>query len=527
MKNYIILTPLLIAIFSALAYYIGAGTFVPQQNITHQEEVSKLLNVIDIIEERYVDSIDRPKLIETTISDMLNDLDPHSAYISAKDRTVENERLQGHFGGIGIRFIILRDTLMVTNVIEGGPAQRAGILPSDRIIAVDDSTIAGVNLSIEDVHKKLKGESGTPVKLTIFRKGKTLDVDIVRGQIPLPSINAYYVLQDSIGYIKIDNFSDKTGREFAVAIGDLKRKGIKSLILDLRNNGGGYMHTAVSVADEFLPDGKLIVYTKGAHQPKRETFATSYGNFENGDVVVLINSATASASEIVSGALQDNDRATIVGRRSFGKGLVQQPIELEDGSEMRLTVSRYYTPTGRCIQKEYGEGIDYEADLMNRYEHGELAHKDSAHFDNLEKFVTPKGKIVYGGGGIMPDVFVPIDTAGASFYYTQLVYSPAFRDFCFDYIDKNRDKLNYKNVEEFNQKFKVSDKLLNEFIRYAEKETGISKNEKEFQKSKERIKNQLKAELATYLFDVNARQLIVMPFDKDVQKGIEVLEEEK
>lgn len=495
-----------------------------KRQITQQEEVSKLNHVIGIIESRYVDSVDREDLIELTIKNMLSELDPHSAYISAVNTENENERLQGHFGGVGIRFIVLRDTLMITNIIKGGPSDRAGLLGSDRIIAVDDTTIAGVDLAIDDVHTKLKGESGTPVYLNIVRDGKEIEIKVTRGQIPLPSINASYKLSKMIGYIKIDNFSDKTGVEFAQALGNLKRKGVKKLILDLRHNGGGYMHTAINVADEFLAEGQQIVYTKGLHQEKKEILASTYGNFETQEVVVLINSSSASASEIVSGALQDNDRATIIGRRSFGKGLVQQPMTLEDGSEMRLTVSRYYTPTGRSIQKPYGEGIDYYSDIMKRYENGELQVLDSSHFDNLEKFTTPKGKVVYGGGGIMPDLFVPIDTTGSSIYYSSLLYSTAFRDFCFDYIDKNRSQFNYKDVEDYNANFNISESLLKDFIDYAENKLSIVKTESEFQHSKARIKNQLKSELGTYLYDVSARSLINMPFDKDVQEAIHFLE---
>ncbi len=523
MKSYLIITPLLIALCSALAYYVGSGKFISQKKIIQQEEVSKLNHVLELIENRYVDSVKKEELIELTIKNMLAELDPHSAYISAVNTETENERLQGHFGGVGIRFIVLRDTLMVTNIIKGGPSDRAGLLASDRIIAVDDSVIAGVGLEIENVHKKLKGQSGSPVHLTVLREGLKKEIDITRGQIPLPSINAAYQITNDIGYIKIDNFSNKTGVEFAQELSKLKRKGMTKLILDLRHNGGGYMHTAVNVVDEFLPDGKLIVYTQGLHLEKNETFASAYGNFENNAVVVLINSSSASASEIVSGALQDNDRATIIGRRSFGKGLVQQPMTLEDGSEMRLTVSRYYTPTGRCIQKAYGDGIDYHSDIMERYENGELQELDSSHFDNLEQFTTPKGKIVYGGGGIMPDVFVPIDTTGSSLYLTSLLYSAAFRDFCFNYIDKNRRRLVFKDVETFNTNFKITETLLNDFTEFAEKEHDIPKVETEYLHSKERIKVNLKAEISTYLFDVSARSLINIPFDKDIQEALKQL----
>lgn len=523
MKAYILITPLLIALCSALAYYVGAGKFISKNKITQREEVSKLNHVIDIIEQTYVDSVKREELIELTIKNMLAELDPHSAYISAVNTEMENEKLQGHFGGVGIRFIVLRDTLMVTNIIKGGPSERAGLKASDRIIAVNDSVIAGVGLKIENVHKQLKGESGSPVHLTIMRNGNKQNLDIIRGQIPLPSINAAYQLSKEIGYIKIDNFSNKTGLEFAQELSKLKRKGTKKLILDLRHNGGGYMHTAVSVVDEFLPKNKLIVYTQGLHREKDETFASEYGNFEENDLVVLVNSSSASASEIVSGSLQDNDRATIIGRRTFGKGLVQQPMQLEDGSEMRLTVSRYYTPTGRCIQKAYGDGIDYHSDIMERYENGELQELDSSHFENLEQFKTPKGKVVYGGGGIMPDIFVPIDTTGSSLYLTSLLYSSSFRDFCFNYIDKNRSQLKFKTIEDFNQNFQITEELLKQFTSFAASEYNIAKIENEFQHSKERIKINLKAEISTYLFDVSARSLINVPFDKDIQVAIKHL----
>jgi len=521
----LVVTPLLIGICSSITYFIGAGQFRSQEKIIQEEQVLKLNHVLDVIEAHYVDSVDREELIETSISGMLAKLDPHSAYISSKDVERQNEELQGHFGGVGIRFIILRDTLMITNIIPGGPSETAGLKPGDRVLEVDGESIAGTGLKIEDVHGLLKGEFGTKVKLNIKNSysDKTKNIEITRGNIPLPSIDASFMVNNTTGYIRLKNFSDKTDTEFAYAIADLKAQGMKKLVFDLRNNGGGYLHGATSVADEFLSGGKSIVYTEGIHQEKREYFSSTYGNFESNDLVILVNSGTASASEIVSGAIQDNDRGLIMGRRTFGKGLVQQPINLEDGSEMRLTVSRYYTPTGRCIQKPYGNGIDYYNDIMNRYENGELQELDSVVFENAEKFTTPGGRTVYGGGGIMPDLFIPIDTSGSSLYLSSLAYSAAYRDFCFDYVDKNRNKLKYKDAKAFNNQFSISENMFNEFVEYANTEHGVEQDLFGIKASKNRIKNQLKSEIATYMWDEEARFFISIPFDNDIQIAIKEL----
>jgi len=521
----LIVTPLLIGICSSITYFIGAGQFRSQEKIIQEEQVLKLNHVLDVIESQYVDSVDREELIETSIAGMLAKLDPHSAYISSKDVERQNEELQGHFGGVGIRFIILRDTLMITNIIPGGPSEAAGLKAGDRVLQVDGESIAGTGLKIEDVHGLLKGGFGTKVKLSISNREnlKSRDVEVTRGIIPLPSIDASFMVNNKTGYIRLKNFSDKTDTEFAYAVADLKAQGMKKLVFDLRNNGGGYLHGATSVADEFLPGGKSIVYTEGVHQEKKEYFSSAYGNFESNDLVILVNSGTASASEIVSGAVQDNDRGLILGRRTFGKGLVQQPINLEDGSEMRLTVSRYYTPTGRCIQKPYGEGIDYYNDIMNRYENGELQELDSVVFENTEKFTTPEGRTVYGGGGIMPDIFIPIDTSGTSLYLSSLAYSAAYRDFCFDYVDKNRNQLKYKDAKSFNAQYSVTEEMFNEFVEYAYSVHGIEKDLYGINASKNRIKNQLKSELATYLWDEEARFYVSIPFDNDIQVAIEQL----
>jgi len=518
----LILTPLLIGICSAVTYFIGTGQFRSQEKIIQEEQVLKLNHVLDVIESHYVDSVDRKELIETSIAGMLAKLDPHSAYISAKDVERQNEELQGHFGGVGIRFIILRDTLMITNIIPNGPSEIAGLKAGDRILEVDGVKIAGTGLKIEDVLGLLKGEFGTKVELKIVNKSNLnpKDIEVTRGSIPLPSIDASFMINSTTGYIRLKNFSNNTDREFAYAVADLKAEGMTKLVFDLRNNGGGYLHGATSVADEFLPAGKSMVYTEGAHQQKKEYFSSKYGNFESNELIILVNSGTASASEIVSGAIQDNDRGLIMGRRTFGKGLVQQPINLQDGSEMRLTVSRYYTPTGRCIQKPYGNGIDYYNDIMNRYENGELQELDSVIFENAEQFITPEGRTVYGGGGIMPDIFIPIDTSGSSLYLSSLAYTAAYRDFCFDYVDKNRDKLNYKDVKSFNNQYSITEQMFNNFVENAYNKHGVEKDLHGINASKNRIKNQLKQELATYLWDEKARFYISIPFDNDIQAAI-------
>ncbi len=521
-----IATPMLMAMSAAIAYFIGTGSFRNKENIEKEQKVYKLNTVLDVIETQYVDSVDREELIQNSIHGMLAELDPHSAYIPSEEVELSNEQLQGHFGGVGIRFIILRDTLMITNIIESGPAQMAGVKAGDRVVEVDGEEIAGIGLDIQGVHDRLKGNFGSRVELKVLRgpEHTSLDIPITRGTIPLPSIDAAFMLNNSIGYVRIQSFSDRTGFEFEEAVQKLNAQGMRKLVLDLRNNGGGYLHGATHVADEFLEDGKLIVYTEGTHQQRKNYFATNHGHFEENDVVVLVNSGTASASEIVSGAIQDSDRGLIMGRRTFGKGLVQQPINMEDGSELRLTVSRYYTPTGRCIQKPYGNGIDYHSDLMERYENGELQELDSAVFENAEKFITEKGRIVYGGGGIMPDIFVPIDTSGSSMYLTELAYSSAYRDFCFDYIDRHRTELKYKNVQMFDEQFVVSDAFFNEFLDYAQSEAGIRKDAYGISVSENRIKNRLKSELATYLWDETARFYVAIPFDNDIQQAIKELE---
>ena len=518
--------PVILCACCALAYLFGtlnASYYSPSKNSSQNNKVNYL---IDVIENNYVDSIDRQFLIENSISGMLEKLDPHSVYIPPKDVAQANEGLQGHFGGVGVRFIILRDTLMITNVIKGGPSQIAGLKSGDRIVKVDSTNITGKGIKNEDVFKLLKGPFGSKVELTIYRPKENSRVlkTIIRGQIPLPSIDAAFILKEDLGYIKLSTFSDKTPGEFNAALTKLKSSGMQKLILDLRYNSGGYLHGAISVADEFLSSDNLIVYTQGLHQKRENHYASKWGSFERGELIVLVNSGSASASEIVSGAIQDNDRGIILGRRTFGKGLVQQPIKLSDNSELRLTVSRYFTPTGRSIQKPYDDNENYNNELMERYSNGEMYAQDSSSFSEQDKFITPKGKVVYGGGGISPDIFVPLDSSSFSEDYSSLYYSTAFRDFCFDFFYANKNTFQFSSVIDYTENYSISNNLLEAFIDYAKNNNKIKVNNSLESNSKVLIKAQLKSEFASYLYNQEARYFLSASKDNDIQKAIKVLD---
>jgi len=401
--------PLIISVTIAIGILVGFYMPHPQKGLYTNFPPSndKLSRILDIVESDYVDTVSRNALIEEAIPVMLRRLDPHSVYIPANELAQANEPLQGNFDGIGVSFNMLTDTVLIISTISGGPSEKAGILPGDKIIYVNDSLIAGKRLPDEDVVKMLKGPRGTKVDLKIERKGadKLLPFTIIRDKIPIYSIDIAYMMSGDVGYIKISSFAITTHDEFKKALDELKDKGMKKLILDLRGNSGGVMEAATMIADEFLPEGKLIVFTKGKSKPRQDIRATAAGDFEQGELVILIDEWSASASEILAGAVQDNDRGTIIGRRSFGKGLVQEPVMFRDGSGMRLTIARYYTPTGRSIQKPYNEGVDkYYEDLTNRLMHGEFEVADSIHMPDSLRYVTPGGKVVYGGGGIMPDI---------------------------------------------------------------------------------------------------------------------------
>ncbi len=485
----------------------------------------KLNNVIKYIEEEYVDSISPNKLTEDAIIALLKELDPHSVYIPANEFKEVNESLEGNFSGIGVEFNMENDTAIVIMPVPKGPSAIMGIISGDRIIKVNDTIIAGVKMNSKLIVKKLKGPTGTKVKVGIKRPGRKNEIafEITRDKIPLISVDAAYMIDKKIGYIKINQFSKNTKNEFLTAVKKLETEGMKSLILDLRDNGGGYLDVAIDIANQFLEKGKLIVYTKGKARPRQDYRASASGICQNNNLVVLIDELTASASEIFAGAIQDNDRGTIIGRRSFGKGLVQEQIVLSDGSAIRLTVSRYYTPTGRCIQKPYVNGIDdYLKDLNKRYAHGELENKDSIHFNDSLKFKTPKGKIVYGGGGIMPDIFVPLDTTGFNKLYFEIKDLSLVHKFAFYYSDSNRFKLKkIANLDDF-RKYLESDKIYDKFISYIKKE-GLKTDNSEPDIFKKIITVQVEAYIARNFFSDNGYYKINQEIDETLNKAIMTL----
>lgn len=466
--------------------------------------LTKLNEIFNFIEDAYVDSVDKNELMETAITETLAKLDPHSYYIPAKKFETFNQPLEGNFDGIGVEFRIVKDTVVVINVIEGGPSEKAGLLDGDRIVFVDTIPISGAKITNEKVMKLLKGPRGTKVKVKIKRRGEKslISKTITRGVIPIKSIEVAYLIDKDIAYLKISRFSKTTYTEFVEAVSKLKKEGMEKIIIDLRGNGGGLLNTATAVLDELLPKNKLIVYTKGRARRKQSYYSTPGGILTEAPVVVLINESSASASEIVAGAIQDNDRGIIIGRRSFGKGLVQEQIQWPDGSAIRLTVARYYTPSGRCIQKPYeGKSLeDYEMEAYNRYESGELFYEDSVHVEDTIKYFTLNGRVVYGGGGIKPDIFIPIDTSDQTEYYNKLRYFGVFQTYCFNYVDTHRDKLkSYSTIEDFKERFLISNTLLNDFINYAEQQ-GFKYNDAQFKKSKKIIVNRLKASIARYYY---------------------------
>lgn len=458
----------------------------------------KFDDVLDYVYSEYVDTVNKDKLTDMALSLMLPHLDPHSSYISAAELKGVNESMHGNFEGIGVEFNIQRDTILVVTAISGGPSEKVGIKAGDRIVKINGERVAGIGIKNTDVVSKLRGNKGTKVNVSVVRNGsqKLLDFTITRDKIPLYSVEASYMVEGDVGYVKLTRFAETSYDEFMQACSKLRMQGMNRLILDLRDNPGGLLDVCIDIADEFLPDGKMIVYTEGRKYKREDAYATSEGILENVPLVVLVDEGSASASEIIAGAIQDNDRGTIIGRRTFGKGLVQHQQMLKDSSAIRLTVARYYTPTGRSIQKPYSEGInDYYAEVSGRYEHGELENVDSIKFDKKERFVTPKGKVVYGGGGIMPDDFVPLDTIGITPYYTSLTGKGILNDFALDYIDRNRSTLESKyrnNARAFFQSFTVDAGMVNSLVAFAAKR-GLPENAAQLNRSSSIIKNHLKA----------------------------------
>lgn len=480
----------------------------------------------------YVDEVNEEELVEKAIISMLEELDPHSTYTNAEEARKMNEPLEGEFEGIGIQFQMMEDTLLVVQPVSGGPSEKVGILAGDRITAVEDTLIAGVKMSTEEIMSRLRGPKGSVVKLTIIRRDidEPLTFDVKRDKIPIYSLDASYMITATTGYIRLNKFGANTIEEFQAALSKLQGQGMKDLILDLQGNGGGYLNAAIDLANEFLPQKSLIVYTEGKASKRSEFVAKGNGNFLKGKLVVLVDEYSASASEIVSGAIQDWDRGTIVGRRTFGKGLVQRPIDLPDGSMIRLTIARYYTPSGRCIQKPYeqGEGEEYDKELVKRLEQGELMHADSIHLPDSLMFKTKRlGRTVYGGGGIMPDYFVPIDTTRYSDYHRDLVAKGVVIKTTLNYIEKNRKALtkNYRKFDDFNRKFEVSNELLDELRKEGEK-SGVAFNETEYNTSLPRIKTQLKALIARDIWEMSEYYQVMNQTDNVVQQALKIIEKE-
>lgn len=528
MKKINLWQPFIFSVLIAIGIFIGlqlknSGGIVENIFSNRTEQFNKLNNVINYINKEYVDTVNQKKLVESTITDMLHQLDPHSIYIPAEDLQAVNEPLQGNFEGIGIEFHIQEDTIMVVNAVVGGPSEQLGIKAGDRIVKVDGKNVSGIHITNQQVLQMLRGEGGTRVQVSIRRNNgsKLVDYTITRGRIPIFSVDVGYMINDTVGYIKISQFAAKTYEEYLDKFLFLKEKGMKDLIIDLRGNGGGYLNTARQIADEFLPDKKLIVYTKGRSKPTESLEATSRGFFEKGKLVVLIDEGSASASEILAGALQDWDRATIVGRRSFGKGLVQEQSEFPDGSAMRLTVARYYTPSGRSIQKPYTDGYDaYEEEIMKRFKNKEFSSIDSVHFSDSLKYKTASGRIVYGGGGIMPDVFVPLDTSNVTPWYESVNNQGLVNEFAYNYLDQHRtDFSKYKSSDDFNKNFEVNDKILEELIQFAEK-NKVKRNAEEEKISSGIISIQLKALIARQLYKNDGFYPVIHQIDRTLQQAI-------
>lgn len=503
------------------------------QSDEQREGIQKFGTALQIINFAYVDSVNSNDLVASAIKQMLKDLDPHSAYISKEDVERVNEPLEGSFEGVGVTFQLFNDTILVVSPVPGGPSDKLGIIAGDKIVKIDGVSAVGEKINNEYVMERLRGKKGTTVSVAVKRNGKKdlIDFDIVRDKIPLNSIDATYMAAPGIGYIKLTRFSKTSMDEFHESVRELQQEGMKDLILDLRSNSGGYLNTAVELSDEFLPADKLIVYTEGLHQARENFYSTSTGSFDKeGRVIVLINEASASASEIVSGAIQDWDRGLVVGRRSFGKGLVQRPFRLPDGSMIRLTTARYHTPTGRCIQKPYDEGVEeYFKDFKNRLEHGELVSADSIHFPDSLQYLTPAGRTVYGGGGIMPDVFIPIDSTRFSDYYTDLVRKGVFNDYIMSYLDKNRAEtlVKYPTFAAFKAGFVVDEQMYSDFKAKAAETKVVRDADEKYYYPDSDLKLQIKALLARNLWDAEAYFEVINAIDTELSTAVELLQNKK
>lgn len=524
------LIPFLLAI--ALIAGIAIGTFYANHFSGNKLGIintssNKLNALLRIIDDQYVDTVNISDLVEEAMPQILSELDPHSSYIPAKDLEAVTADLKGSFSGIGIQFTIQDDTIHVNNVIQGGPSEKVGLMAGDRIVEVDDSAFVGKIVTNEEAMKRLKGEKGSKVKLGVYRPGEKelLHFTVVRGNIPVKSIDAAYMINDKVGYVKVNKFGETTYPELLIALAKLNQKNCEGLIIDLRGNTGGYMAAAIQMVNEFLPNNRLIVYTQGRKSPREDYSSNGTGSNQKMPLVVLVDEGSASASEIFAGAIQDNDRGTIIGRRSFGKGLVQQPIEFSDGSAIRLTIARYYTPSGRCIQKPYEKGkeSEYELDLLTRYEHGEFFSADSIKQNETEVYHTRLGRPVYGGGGIMPDIFVPQDTTGMTSYFRMAANRGLIIRYTFEYTDQNRSTLQQYDTPEKMEEYLKKQNLLNKFAAWAEKK-GLKRRNNLMAKSRRLFEMSLYGNIIYNMLGMEAYVEYLNETDKTVLKAVEILE---
>ena len=524
--------PVIIAASIALGIFIGNNYLSLTQHGKRRmfSSGNKINAILDIIDEQYVDTVNMGKLVEGTIPKIFSELDPHSVYIPAEDATIVNEDLEGSFSGIGVSFNMQTDTILVISVIPKGPAEKAGLLPFDRIITINDSIYSGNNTSQAKIMRTLRGAKNSTVKLGVKRGGvpDLLYFDVTRGDVPVNSVDVSYEVSKGVGYIKVSKFGRTTYNEFITAIAKLKEAGCSSFVIDLRGNTGGYMDAAINMVNEFMPEGRLIVYTEGKAFPRNDVYTNGTGTCKEAPIVVLTDEFSASASEIFSGAIQDNDRGLIVGRRTYGKGLVQSPIKLSDGSEIRLTIARYYTPSGRSIQKDYklGDSADYDQDLYNRFIHGEFDSADSIKNTHTEKYHTMIGRTVYGGGGIMPDIFIPRDTSGITTYFTSIVNSGTLYLYALEYSDQNREKLSSFTTYQDLYKYLQSQPLLYDFTNFAASK-GIKKRPNLINISGKLIENQLQAYIVRNFFDEAGFYPIFLKDDPTLLRAIQIINEGK
>lgn len=517
-----------ILLLFAFVIILPTASYAQSQEV--RRNIQKLVALYQYIDYAYVDSVELQELVDNAIIETLKELDPHSAYIPKKEVDRMEEPLRGSFEGIGITFQIFNDTILVIGPIPGGPSERLGIMAGDKIVKINDTIAYGEKIDNQYVFDRLRGKKGTEVEVSIFRKGRDelIEYTIVRDKIPINSINAYFMLTPDIGYIKLDRFSNTSLDEFRTAVNELKNEGMQKLIFDLRGNTGGYLKAAIEISDQFLDFGKLIVYTEGSKVPEQKYHSSPGGSFTKGKLVILIDEGSASASEITSGAVQDWDRGLIIGRRSFGKALVQRPFIMPDSSLIRLTTARYHTPTGRSIQKPYDNGKEaYYLDVVNRMKKGELIHPDSIQFPDSLKYYTPANRVVYGGGGIMPDIFIPLDTTWVSDYYTDLRRKGVLNQFTVQYVNDHREEIlaAFPEIQDYITGFEIDEAFMKDFIAFAE-DMEVPYDEKGYHTSGKFLKTQIKAWMARNLWNISASYEVFADSDDGLIKAIEVLNDD-